>query len=238
MKNLFYILFILFFLNNYIFSQDQTSDSIKKQDDNKVKTEENTDNYDNNNNVNTPKNGWDLYQEGRYYDSIILLKDEMRRFPQRINVYVILGWDYRQLRRYKEMEEISLEGLKVNSTDIRLVRNLGESYYFQNSFLNAVKEFEKYISYRYNRNDSYVSLIYYYLGVCFYNLKSFRKADIALSTARYYQPNDNNTNLYLGKTMVELKQFEKAKKYFDTVLKNSPDNTEAIEGLKRIKDFQ
>ena len=87
------------------------------------------------------------------------------------NVYVILGWDYRQLRRYKEMEEISLEGLKVNSTDIRLVRNLGESYYFQNSFLNAVKEFEKYISYkyisyRYNRNDSYVSLIYYFRKPC------------------------------------------------------------------------
>ena len=241
MKILFYNLLILLFFNYSIFSQDQTSDSLIKEDNNKkeMNTEStDNDNIEENKVVNVPKNGWELYQEGRYYDSIIYLRAEMRRFPQRINIYVILGWDYRQLRRYKEMEDISFEGLKIIPSDIRLIRNLGESYYFQNKFLNAVKEFEKYISYRYDKNDSYLPTIYYYLGVCFYNLKSFRKADIAISTARYYNPDDKNINLYLGKIKFELKQFEKAEKSFNDVLKNFPNNTDAIEGLKRIKDFQ
>jgi tetratricopeptide (TPR) repeat protein len=227
-KIFFYISIFVLFFNFFIFSQDQTSDSTTN---NTTETEENND-------VNTPKNGWVLYQEGRYYDSIVYLKQEMKQYPSRINVYVILGWDYRQLRRYKDMEEISIKGLKVNSTDIRLIRNLGESYFFQNKYSSAIKEFEKYISYRYNKNDSYLPTIYYYLGVCFYNQRLFKKADIAMSTARYFQPNNNRIILFLGKIMVELKEYEKAKKYFNDVLKKSPNNTEAIEGLKRIKDFQ
>lgn len=228
MKILFYVLIFILFFNFNIFTQDQTSDSATN---NTTDTEEN-------NVVNVPKNGWELYQEGRYYDSIVYLKEEMKKFPGRINIYVILGWDYRQLRRYKEMEDVSIKGLKVSPSDIRLIRNLGESYFFQNKYSSAIKEFEKYISYRYNKNDSYLPTIYYYLGVCFYNQRSFRKADIAMSTARSLQPNSNKIILFLGKIMIELKEYEKAKKFFNDVLKKSPNNTEAIEGLKRIKDFQ
>ncbi len=244
MKRICYVLFILILLSNfYIFSQDQTSDSIK---DKKIKkdttvnndTKNNTETTENNKIVDVPKNGWELYQDGRYYDSIIKLREEMNNFPARVNVYVIMGWDYRQLRRYKEMEEVSLNGLKLNSNDIRLLRNLGEAYFFQNKFSNAINEFQKYISLRYNKNDSFVSTVYYYLGVCFYNLGSFRKADIALSTANYYQQNEYKTILLLGKIMIEFNKYDKAEKYFNEVLKLSPNNSDALEGLKRIKDTQ
>ncbi len=243
MKKIFIVL-LLFIQYFYIYTQDQTDDVIK---DENVNTNEDIDSNENTNitvqpekkeTQEIPRNGWDLYLNKRYSESIYLLKDEMRRFPDRINIYVILGWDYKELKRYKEMEEISSAGLKINSLDIRLVKNLGESYFFQNEYFKAIKELEKYISYKYNSNDSFIATAYYYIGICFYNLQSYRKADIALSTSRFYQPNNYKLLHLLGKTKIELKEYEKARKYLNDTLKINPNNNEVIEDLKRIKDFQ
>lgn len=242
MKKTFLILLLLlqYF---YIYTQDSTDDSIEKEDNGSTHIEINDDTNnavqpERKETINIPKNGWDYYLNKRYSESIILLKDEMRRFPDRINIYVILGWDYKELKRYKEMEEISLAGLKVNSADVRLVKNLGESYFLQNEYSKAIKEFEKFISYKYNAGDPYMTTAYYYIGICYYNLQSYRKADIALSTSKFYQPNNYRLLHTLGKTKIELKEYEKARKYLNDALRINPNNIEAAEDLKRIKDFQ
>ena len=211
MKKIIYIVLISITIN-FIFSQDNTLD-IKKM------------------------NGWDYYEKGRYRESINALKVEKKSYPNRINIYVIMAWDYLSLRNYPSMEKISKEGLKIRPNDVRVIKNLAEAYYFQKKYSEAIFYFEKYIFSKYKMKDPYLAIVYYYLGVCFYNLNFYRKADIALSFAKYYRPKDIKIILTLANTKEKLEEYDKANNLFNNVLKIKPNNKPALEGIKRIKDI-
>ena len=217
MKKIIFIAIISLILN-IIYSQDQDVTT-----DNEIKKE---------------KNGWDYFIEGKYNESIKALKKEKELYPQRINIYVIMGWNYKKIYNYNLLEQISLEGLKINPRDARIVLNLAEAYYFQKKYSKAVSIFKKYIAFKYNKKDIYIPIVYYYLGNCYYNLNSYRKADIALSTAKYYNPNNIKTVLLLANTKEKLKEYDKANNLFNTALKIQPYNTIALDGIKRLKNPQ
>jgi len=211
------ITLIFLFLSVYVFSQDNTSDT-------------------NNINKNKQKNGYELFIEGRYLESIKSLQNEKQYFPNRINIYVILGWDYDKLRNYSEMEKISLEGMKIDPTDARVIQNLAESYFYQKKYNDAINAFEKYLALKYNKYDAYIFKAYNYLGICFYNLDLYNKADIALSTSNYFKQNNPTTLLYMAYVKEKLLNKEKAKEYFSDVLKLDPENVDAKEGLQRLSE--
>lgn len=219
------IIFFIFFIIFKIRAQDVSGDNVIK-----------TDNM--NQNVNKVKNGWDYYNEARFYDSIKALLEEKRLFPDRINIYVILGWDYLNLKDYASMEKVSLEGLKLSPDDVRIIKNLIEAYFFQNKFSEAIPCLEKYIALRYNFKDPYISTVYYYLGVCYFKSGYYRKADISLSTALYYMPNDINAIIQLAEANEKLNQIEKAKNLLNNALKIQPNNTQAQDGLKRLENIK
>ena len=240
------VLLIISIYNYNIFAQDNTSDNTTDKT-NATNTNTDTNNTNNeaettNNQIqvikNVPKNGWDLYLEGRYSESINALMDEKIHFPGRINIYVIMGWDYKYLRNYYAMERISLEGLNVISDDTRILQNLAESYYFQEKYADAIPIFQKYIALKFDKNDTYIPEAYYYLGDCFYNIKSYYKADIALSTAKYFQPNNMKLLLKLALVKEKNKDLKKAEEYYNTVIKYDANNNEAKEGLSRVKSLQ
>lgn len=216
----------LIFVSVLVFSQDNTTDSTNAPSNNNSSST--------NTSSNNIYNGWELFQEGRYSESISALQREMQSFPNRINIYVILGWDYYYLRRYADMENISQVGLKIKPNDTRLIRNLAESCFYQGKYQNAIDEFEKYISYNYNQNDPYLPSAYYYSGICYFNLTSYRKADIALSTANYLQPNNYRIILMLAETKEKLQDLDNAKKHFEKVLQLKANEIKAIDGLQRI----
>lgn len=184
------------------------------------------------------KNGWDHYADGNYEESIKALEEERKVYTDRINIYVILGWDYKMLKNYVEMEKISLEGIAIQPSDIRVIRNLAEAYYFQRKWSDAIPLFEKYISYRYNWDDPFIQTVYYYLGICFIYEEKYRKADIALSTAKNVRPNDVNTLIRLAFVKEKLEEYKKAISLYNTALKIQPTNQSAAEGLKRSKNNQ
>jgi tetratricopeptide (TPR) repeat protein len=245
---LIFIISIFIFNVCIIFSQDTTSDKTKstqpqqqQQTQQLSSTPEQTNTQTTNpikNEQQKQKNGWELYLDGRYTESVNALVEEKKNFPDRVNIYVILGWDYYYLKRFKEMEIVSAEGIKVAPNDIRIVKNLAEAYYFQGMFMEAVSYFEKYIKSRINENDPYINQAYYYLGICYYNIKLYRKADVALSTAKYFKPNDLKLTLILADINERLNEKEKARKLYETVVSIDPSNTQALDGLKRVKNPQ
>lgn len=183
------------------------------------------------------KNGWDYYSEGNYRKSLEALQTEKRYFPDRVNIYVISGWNYRELKEFGNMEATSLEGLKYQPTDSRLHRNLGEAYYYQNKYSDAVRTFETYLKYKYQpKNDAYLPTVYYYLGVCYLNLKQYRKADICFSYSKYYTPNNSQTILFLAECKENLAEYDKAYKFYEESLRLKPNNTKGLEGLNRLKN--
>jgi len=226
------------FFTFILFPQDATTDKSANQQSSSAASQIKEEVKVQNEESQKPKNGWELYLDGRFNDSIKMLIEEKKTFPDRVNIYVILGWNYYYLKRYKEMENISLEGIKLAPNDMRIVKNLAEAYYFQSMFMEAVSYFERYIKNKFNENDSYISTAYNYLGNCYYNMKLYRKADTALSTVNYYKPRDLRINLILADINEKLNEKEKARKFYETVLALDPSNTQAQDGLKRVKNTQ
>jgi tetratricopeptide (TPR) repeat protein len=222
-KLLIIILFFSFLI--YINPQDASNDNTKKTD--------NT-----NNQTVRIKNGWDYYNDGKYFESIKALSEEKKNYPDRINIYVILAWDYGNLKDYDSMEKVSQEGLNVSPDDIRILKNMIEACFYQNKFNQVIPHLEKYIALRYNNNDPYISTVYYYLGSSFLNLGYYKKADISLNTSLHFNPNDINTLLQLAETMTKLNQIDKSKSYYNSVLKIQPNNLQALDGLKKLENIQ
>ncbi len=221
-KRFVFIILLFFSVNSY--SQDNTNDN---RINNNTETE---------NTIKKTKNGWDYYSEGRYRESIAALELEKKYFPERINIYVIMGWCYRELRDFSNMEMISLEGLKIQPTDSRVHRNLAEAYFFQEKYNLAIGAFENYLKYKYTpASDPYLSTLYYYLGICYYNTNQFRKADISLSLANFLKKNNQEVIYYLALTKEKLKEYKKSFDLYSLLLKINPNHQKGIEGLERIK---
>ncbi len=228
-KFLFFIFY--FFITLLVIGQDNSTDinfnsSSSSSIDNSNKEK---------NNIKNEKNGWELYLEGKYFESIKALEKEKKSYPERTNIYVIEGWDYKYLNNFIEMERISLEGLKMDSEDSRITINLAEAYYFQNKYSQAIPVFEKYLSKRYNINDQAIQKIYFYLGDCYYNIKYYRKADIALCTAYYFIKNDVQIILKLALVNENLANKDKSIELLKKVLTMEPENKIAKEILTRLE---
>lgn len=181
------------------------------------------------------KNGWDYYSEGNYHASIRALEEERKLFPGRINIYIILGWNYKALKDYPEMERISIEGYNINPINVNVLKNLGEACYFQNKYSDSIKYFEKYSKIKNKWVDSYTYLMYYYLGDSYYHVGAYYKADTALSAANTLRPNNVQNLLLLGKVNEKLKNNKQAMKYYETLLKIEPANAEARSAYDQLK---
>jgi tetratricopeptide (TPR) repeat protein len=212
-------IFIFIFFNmliiNLLFSQDNTGDAAV---------------------VKKITNGWDYYNAGKYKESLQSLDIEKKQFPERINIYVIMGWDYRELKDFVDMERISNEGIKLQPTNYYLIKNLADALYYQNKYYDCIGMYEKYLKYKNNWNDVNVPYAYYYLGVSYYYLKYFKKADIALSAANHFMPKNYNTLILLAEVKEIQGENKNAFNLFTSANLIQPNTQRAIDGIARTKD--
>ncbi len=222
----------LFFCSISLFSQqDSSTDAIETT----TATTSTIITSPTNNQPRKQKDGWDLYAEGNYTASIKALDEEKKQFPTRINIFIILGWNYKAIKNYKEMEKISLEGFALNPTHINVLKNLGEAYFFQGKYQDAIKQFEKYLKIRNDWNDPNTHLIYTYLGTSYFHTGYLFKADLALSTANSGKSNNVQTLLLLAEINEKLEKKEKAISYYEKALIVDPINNTAKTAISRLK---
>jgi len=208
------ILFItLLFCTINLFAEDSTKDNTQKKQ----------------------MNGWDYFSAGRYKESLQTLEAEKKQFPDRNNIYVIMAWNYRELKDFTSMESISLEGLKIKLDDARILRNLGEAYYYQKKHNECISAFEKYFKYKNSWTDSYIPYAYYYTGVSYYYLKQYRKSDISLTTSNFYLPKNYNTLILLAEVKEILGEIKTANSFFNQALQLQPNAQRALDGVNRTK---
>lgn len=234
-NNHFFIITVLLTIFSFnLYSQDEvinTDEDIVVDENTEINKQETTVT------IKKEKNGWDYYAEGNYYESIKALEEEKRNFPNRINIYIILGWNYKMLKNFEKMEEVSLTGMQIVPNNRNIIKNLAESYYFQGKYSNAITEYQKYLKYRFvNKwSDPQLYNIYLYLGYSFYEVKSYHKADIALTQALQMLPNNVSVNYVLGLVNQALKNDEKAILYYKNTLKYQPTHNEAQKKLNEIQ---
>ena len=183
------------------------------------------------------KNGWDYFAAGQYQESLKALETERQSFPERMDIYVIAGWCYREMKDWANMERISAEGLKIQPNDPRALKNIGDAMFWQGKHQQAVQYYDGYLKYKYSpKTDTNFTTVYYRMGVSYYVLKQWLKSDICFSLSNRYKPNDYMTLQYLAEVKEKLGEYNKAYALYQQTLKIRPNNQKGLEGVNRLKD--
>jgi len=126
------------------------------------------------------------FRDGEFERSIQICRDEIAENPNNIESHVVIAWSLMALGRHQEALDYSTAGRRLSRYDIRIIRNLGETYFFLGRNNEALAHFREFISLA--PTGTRVELIYYFMGETYIRMGRFRRADIALTTAVHRLP--------------------------------------------------
>ncbi|MDR1256689.1 MAG: tetratricopeptide repeat protein [Spirochaetaceae bacterium] len=173
------------------------------------------------------------YRDGNYYDAVSICRAEMQTDSRNIESYVVLCWSLVKLKRFDEARSAVETALAMNPYDPRLVEIMGEISYFQGRNGEALKYFQEYIYLA--PEGQRIDMTYYYCGEIYIRLGRFKHADIALSTALHYVPENAlwQTRLaYARESSGELRQAAEA---YEKALTLDSQLADARRGLDRVR---
>ncbi|WKC58087.1 tetratricopeptide repeat protein [Borrelia sp. P9F1] len=174
-----------------------------------------------------------LYREGRFQEAIVNTQEELSRNPTNLDARVILIWSLIGTGKYKRAELESMQGLTIKRYDSRIIQALGESYFFQKQYKNALKYFQEYIGL--DPNGARIAKVYTLMADSFYKLERYNESDFAYENALRFLPNNQNLLLKLAKARVSSKNKILAKKTLTTLLDLNPSHLEAKKLLEDIE---
>ncbi len=87
--------------------------------------------------------GYNYYGDGRISDAIISFEDALAADPNNASAYDGLAHMYIQLGDAPLAENSALQAVELNPNVARAQGRLGESYFRQNNYLNAIPPLEK-----------------------------------------------------------------------------------------------
>ena len=129
-----------------------------------------------------------LYRANRFVDAVKVCQQELAVSPNSIDSHVVLGWSYLRLQQYQDALTTGQKAMAINPNDPRVVQIIGEAQVFQGKIDDALKNLEEYVALR--PNGDRIARVYWLMGECYIRLKEYQNADIAISTAVYYEQNN------------------------------------------------
>ena len=173
------------------------------------------------------------YRNGNYERAVELCKEVISGNPKEMEAHVILCWSLIALRRYEEARDFALAGQNLSRYDPRIIGALGEIYYFQGHNNEALRYFQEYVALA--PQGSRIHTVYYYIGELFIRLGKFHHADIALSTAVYYQPGNAEWWTRLAYARERADDTQQAVIAYEKALALDPRFSDARRGLERMR---
>ncbi|UPA16390.1 tetratricopeptide repeat protein [Borrelia coriaceae] len=174
-----------------------------------------------------------LYKQGKFQEAIINTKNEIKHNPKNLDARAILIWSLIATGEYKRAELESIKGLEIKKHDARIIQALGESYFFQGQYKNAIKHFQKYINLE--PNGARIPKVYILIADSFYKLERYNEADFAYENALRFLPNSQNILLKLAKARLNAQNKTLAKETLTKLLTLNPNHLEAKNLLKKIE---
>ncbi|UPA13369.1 tetratricopeptide repeat protein [Borrelia turicatae] len=174
-----------------------------------------------------------LYRQGKFQEAILNTQNEIKYNPNNLDARVILIWSLIATGEYKRAELESIKGLEINKHDVRIIQALGEAYFFQGQYKNALKHFQKYIGLE--PNGARIAKVYILTADSFYKLERYNEADFAYENALRFLPNNQNILLKLAKARFNAKNTILAKGILTKLLTLNPNHLEAKNLLKKIE---
>jgi tetratricopeptide (TPR) repeat protein len=145
---------------------------------------------------------------------------------------VVLAWSYIKLKKYQEALLTGQKGLEIAPNDPRLIQVIGESYVFLGRIEDALKNLEEYIALR--PNGDRIARVYWLMGECYISLREYQNADIAISTALYYEQSNSAWWARLGYAREMVNDTRAAQEAYSRALKLDPNLTDAVRGKERV----
>ena len=175
------------------------------------------------------------YRNGSYEAAIKICKAEIASDPNNLESHVVLCWSLVHLGRYEESRNYALAGRNISRYDPRIIEILGEVYFFQGRNHEALHYFQEYINLA--TQGSRINEVYYYIGEIFIRQGHFRRADIALSTAVYYMPQNAHWWSRLAYARENAGEYQSAIAAYEQALALNENLNDARKGLNRVKAY-
>ncbi|MDR2314309.1 MAG: tetratricopeptide repeat protein [Spirochaetaceae bacterium] len=173
------------------------------------------------------------YRSGNFEDAVRICKAEIAANPNNLESHVVLCWSLVALGRYEEGRSYALAGRNISRYDPRIIEILGEVYYFQGRNTEALQYFQEYVNLA--PQGTRVNTVYYYIGEVFIRRGQFRRADIALSTAVYYVPENAEWWVRLAYARENAGEIQGAISAYERALTLDSRMADARRGLERTR---
>ena len=174
----------------------------------------------------------ELYRSGRYNEAVTVCLQELAETPKNIDSHVVLSWSYLKLKKYTEALQTGKKGLDIAPNDPRLLQVLGEAYVFLGKYEDALKNLEEYVALR--PTGDRIQIVYWLMGECYISLREYQNADIAISTALYYEQSNSAWWARLGYAREMADDPRAAQEAYSRALKLDPNLTDAVRGKERV----
>ncbi len=130
----------------------------------------------------------ELYRANRFAEAVKVCQQELAVSPNNIDSYVVMGWSYLRLQQYSDAMASAQKAVALNPNDPRVIQIVGEADVFLGKIDDALKNLELYVVLR--SGGDRIGRVYWLMGECYIRLKEFQNADVAISTAVYYEQNN------------------------------------------------
>jgi tetratricopeptide (TPR) repeat protein len=174
----------------------------------------------------------ELYRANRFAEAIQVCQQELAVSPNNIDSYVVMGWSYLRLQRYADALAAGQKATVISPNDPRVVQIIGEADVFLGKINDALTNLEEYVALR--PGGDRIARVYWLMGECYIRLKEYQNADIAISTAVYYEQNNALWWARLGYLRELANDLLWARDAYDRALKLDPGLVDAQRGRDSV----
>jgi len=173
------------------------------------------------------------YRAGRFERAVQICRDEIAENPNNLESHVVICWSLIRLNRLEEAMRYARAGRAIHRFDVRITQILGEIHYYQGRNEEALQFFQEYASAA--PEGARIDQVYYFMGEIFIRQGRFRHADIALSTAVHWMPNNAAWWVRLGFARENARDTSGAIDAYDRALALNSQLADAQRGIDRIR---
>ncbi|MEI8094732.1 MAG: tetratricopeptide repeat protein [Spirochaetales bacterium] len=179
------------------------------------------------------KDALESYKAGKFDEAITITQAELKQNPSNMDSYVVWCWSLQKLEKYQEAVNTALQAQKLNAFDFRIIEVLGESLFYLGKSLEALKQFEQYAVLA--PTGDRIERVYNLMGEIYLQLGQYNRADIALTTAVYHNPQIPAWWSRLGYARMLAKDYPSSLKAFGEALRQNPGLADAVRGKQQVE---
>ncbi|MDR1174895.1 MAG: tetratricopeptide repeat protein [Treponema sp.] len=173
------------------------------------------------------------YRNGNYERAVLICRNELNLNPRNLESHVVICWALLRLNRYTEAQSYARAAQNLSRYDARIIEVFGEINYFEGRNNEALQYFQEYINLA--PEGQRIETVYYYIGEIYIRLGRFRHADIALSTAVHWRPDNAEWWTRLAYARENAGDLGEAVKAYEKALELNSRLNDARRGLERVR---